>query len=151
MKTSKRLLSLTPAALMVLALNANGAIERGTVEGGVPYVMGGIGLSEREQLQAQSKHYNLWVSTAASSGVYLANVDVRVIDETGRVVLQGTMNGSWLFAALPPGRYNVQATAPESGQTLTRAISVSNAALQRALLHFDVEQTTAGASSAGGR
>lgn len=144
MKTSHRLLSLAPAALVALALNAHGAVERGSVEGGVTYAMGGIGLGERAELQAQRDQYNLWVSTAARSGNYLSNVDLRVADaRTGRIVLQGTMNGPWLFANLPPGRYTIQATAPESGQTLTRAVEVHRDSTRKAVLHFNIAETTA--------
>ena len=153
MKPTGSLFALTSAALLALSsLTAQAAVERGTVDGGVRYAMGGIGLGERAQLQAQRDQYNLWVSTAARSGAYLADVDLRVIDQaSGRVVLQGSMNGPWLFAALPPGRYQVEATAAANGQTLTRAVRVRDAALQHAVLHFDVADTTAIADAAGSR
>ena len=149
MKASCRLLTLGGAVLLSLAPCAQAAVERGVVEGGVPYAMGGIGLGERVQLQSQRDRYNLWVSTAARSGAFLANVDIRVTENaTGRVVLQGTMNGPWLLATLPPGRYRVDATAPETGQTLTRVLRVRDAAAQQEVLHFDDATATADARDA---
>ena len=149
MNRTLRLSAITSVALLALALPATAAIERGTV-GGVSYAMGGIGLGERNELQAQRQGYNLWVTTAARSGVYLADADVRITDQaTGQVVLQGTMNGPWLFADLPPGRYSVQATPPGSGKVLTRTVRVRNGGLSQAVLHFDVAETAADRRAAG--
>ena len=152
MKITTRLSATTSVALLALALPATAAIERGTVEGGVSYAMGGVGLGERNELQAQREGYNLWVTTAARSGVYLANADVRITDQaTGRVVLQGTINGPWLFADLPPGRYSVQATPPGSDKVLSRTVRVRKGGLSQAVLHFDIDEPAADRSAVAPR
>jgi len=129
---------LLPATCLALAtaLPAVAAVQTGTVDNGVRYAMGGVGLGEREELRTMFGDYNLWVSTAARNGNYLADVDVRVVDErSGDVMLQGAVNGPWLLAELPPGRYIVQATSPD-GVALSRHVQVGRNGLQRALLSF---------------
>lgn len=150
MRTTPPLPTLAAAALAALALSANAAIERGNVAG-VAYAMGGIGLGERSELQAQRGQYNLWVSTAARSGAYLANVELRIVEESsGRVLLEGTMNGPWLFADLPPGRYTIEAKTASGGQSLKRQVRVQKG-LRHEVLHFDVAETTADAGRLVGR
>ncbi|HET7526662.1 MAG TPA: hypothetical protein VFK10_12025, partial [Burkholderiaceae bacterium] len=43
------------------------------------------------------------------SGAHLAGVKVRIADESGKRVLEHTMDGPWLFADLPLGRFEVEA------------------------------------------
>lgn len=88
------------------------AIERGVSDKGVPYASGGMGHSELQDLHARRQSYSFWLTTAAmKSGVHLAGVDVRItpLRDTAPV-LDHTTAGPWLFAALPPGRYQVEAS-----------------------------------------
>jgi hypothetical protein len=46
---------------------------------------------------------------------------VRIVEAgSGRLLLLHTMDGPWLFAALAPGRYEVQAVYQGDGQSQTR-------------------------------
>jgi hypothetical protein len=85
------------------------AIDRGASSTGIAFVTGGVGYSELQSLNDERKGYSFWLTTAAKgSGAYLAAVRVRIIDSKTRLpVLEQTMDGPWLFAALPHGRYDI--------------------------------------------
>lgn len=102
------------AALFALALASAipaGATVRGTTPDGIAWVSGGVGASEKTELQAARGEFSFWLTTAAlRSGAHLDGVRVRIRDaERQRLVLEVVMDGPWLFAALPVGRYEVEA------------------------------------------
>jgi len=107
-RTSLCSLCIGLAALGTSAL----AAQRGTSAAGVDYVSGGIGQDEQQALHAQRRDYSLWLTTAVRrSGAHLAGVLVRVREaDSGRLVLEHRMDGPWLFAKLPVGRYEIEAT-----------------------------------------
>ena len=87
------------------------AVERGVSPAGVAYASGGVSHSELQDLHARRQDYSFWLTTAAlKSGAHLADVAVRITPlRGGDPALEHTMAGPWLFAALPPGRYQVEA------------------------------------------
>ena len=102
-----------PLALLLLAGLALpvAALQRGTSAAGVEYASGGVSHEEQLALHAERLNHSFWLTTAARrTGAHLAGVRVR-IRETGsnRLVLEHVMDGPWLFAALPLGRYEVEA------------------------------------------
>lgn len=103
----------TIACSLLLAAAAQGAQagEVSTTEQGIEFVSGGVGESEQSSMQEKKGRYSLWLVTAAKgSGAYLSDVQVKVVDVRRKMtVLEHTMEGPWLFAALPPGRYTVEA------------------------------------------
>jgi hypothetical protein len=133
----------TLAVLALLALCGTGAraLERGTADGGITYVSGGIGQSELKELHAERKRYNLWVATLAKgSGAYLSDARLHITGEPGqRVVLDHTMAGPWFFATLPAGRYEISATKRGAGgadETQTLRVTVRAGVLRQAVLRF---------------
>jgi len=99
-------------AWLALCLAAGPAlpIERGTSPAGVAYASGGSTYEELDAMRSEQQRYSFWLTTAArGSGAYLAGVKVRIADETGKRVLEHTMDGPWLFADLPLGRFEVEA------------------------------------------
>lgn len=88
------------------------ALQRGTSATGVDYVSGGVGDDEQKLLHARRGDFSFWLTTAVRrSGAHLAGVLVRIREaETGLLVLEHRMDGPWLFAKLPVGRYEVEAT-----------------------------------------
>jgi len=88
------------------------AVEHGVSPAGVAYASGGVSHSELQDLHAKRQDYSFWLTTAAlKSGAHLADVAVRVTPlRGGKPVLEHTMAGPWLFAALQPGRYQVEAS-----------------------------------------
>lgn len=78
--------------------------------GGIRYVSGGVGESERTELDALSNQFNLHLMFAMQDGDYLAAVKVDILDERGESVLSAESNGPWFFAQLAPGDYAVRVT-----------------------------------------
>ena len=124
------------------ASNAS-ALQRGNPGSATDHVSGGVGHAEQQALMAQRDRYTLWITTAArGSGAHLAGVVIRITDAaSARVMLEHAMDGPWLLAALPPGRYAIEASYRDSaqgaGQTLTRRVSVPRHGLRQLILYFD--------------
>jgi hypothetical protein len=113
----RRAATLLAAALLAVATLAAAESTRTG-----DFITGGIGEGEREALRAQAADYDLWLVTAAEgSGAYLSDVHARVIDPSGRVVIETTLTGPWLLARLGDGRYRVEATAND--QTLVQTVN----------------------------
>lgn len=87
------------------------AVERGVSPAGVAYASGGVSHTELQDLHARRQDYSFWLTTAAlKSGAHLAAVTVRITPlRSSAPMVEHTMAGPWLFAALPPGRYQVEA------------------------------------------
>jgi hypothetical protein len=93
---------------------------------GVRYASGGIGESERDELNALSNQFNLRLLFAMQgSGNYLADVQVDIMDESGKTVLSAESQGPWFFAQLPPGAYRVQVSVLNQTQQQTVRVSGS--------------------------
>ena len=134
--------ALVPALGVALLSQTAGALERGQSQGGISYVSGGIGLEEQAVLHAERSRYSLWVATVAKgSGAYLSDARLRVTNLDGnRVVLEVTVDGPWVFAALPPGRYEVSATlraeSADAAETITRIVRIQLGDPRQAVLRF---------------
>jgi hypothetical protein len=80
-------------------------------DGGISYASGGVGESERSDLQALSSQFNLHLMFATQgSGEYLSAVQVIILDANKAPVLSAESNGPWFYAQLPPGDYRVEVT-----------------------------------------
>ena len=108
-------MAMTATVLLALVLTARAA--------DVPYISGGIGTNEREELRAKEHDYNLKVVTAAEAGDYLSGVQLVIESAKNEPVLETTMTGPMLLAKLPPGSYTIKATA--SGRILPQTVSAS--------------------------
>jgi hypothetical protein len=106
-------------------------------------VTGGIGSTEREELQQQAGQYNLWLRTAANkSGAYLADIKIIVRDDkTKAVLLTTTLDGPWLFLSLPEGRYEVEAQyhdkAKRSEQIVKKVTDIKKGSQRQMMMYFD--------------
>ncbi len=89
----------------------------------VPYVSGGVGADDREELLAKEKDYNLKIVVAATSGDFLADVKIVIESARNERVLDATMEGPILLAMMPPGTYTVRATSDAQTQTKTVTIA----------------------------
>lgn len=84
---------------------------------GVRYTSGGVGESERAELNALSGQFNLRLLFAMqSSGDYLADIKVIIVDKRSETVLSAESNGPWFYAQLPPGTYTVEVSTPDQTQ-----------------------------------
>jgi hypothetical protein len=87
-----------------------------------PYISGGVGADEREELLAKEKAYNLKIIVAEKSGDYLVGVKVVIESARNERVLDATMEGPILLAKLVPGTYTIRATSDD--RTLTRTVTI---------------------------
>lgn len=91
-------------------------------QGEVKYLVGGVGLEEREYMTSLSGNYNLKLVFAMASKEYLAEVKVVILDPKGKTYVTTTADGPWMMVKLPQGTYLVQATA--GGQTLVQKCNI---------------------------
>jgi hypothetical protein len=97
------------------------------------FICGGISQPEAQTLKAQARDHDLMLTFAESGGAYLADVDVRISDSRGRIVLSGTCDGPIMLVDLPgAGRWRVSATS--NGQTRQKTIATSGGRTARATL-----------------
>lgn len=101
------------AASLLLGASALGqpvVREVGTVR----WVSGGITGEERAELILLLPDHNVRIVTAAAgSGAYLADVSLLVRTAGGAPVIETRLDGPWLLARLPPGRYQLTLTFGE--------------------------------------
>lgn len=77
---------------------------------GTPYISGGVGDAELQQVKAASKSFNLKLILAEKSGSFAADVAIAVFDRKGNTVLEVPAAGPLLLAKLAPGTYRISAT-----------------------------------------
>lgn len=116
-------------ALTALLIAASAAAEEAplpdTAAAAIPYVSGGVGASEREELARVKAQYNLYLLFAVKgSGAFLAGIPVEIADEQGTVLLVAVSAGPYFYARLAPGRYRV--AVENAGQALERDIEVKD-------------------------
>jgi len=116
-----RMFAIAAAVLLAFSLEARAA--------DAPYISGGAGVDERDELLAKEKEYNLKIIVAEKSGDYLAGVTVVIESARKERVLDATMAGPILLARLAPGTYTVRATSDR--QTLTRTVIISAQGLRQ--------------------
>jgi len=97
------------AILPVHASQIDGAPRVRSVNG-IPFTSGGIGINEREALQAAAGTYNLRLMfSEAGSHALLADIQVRIFTPAGKMLLDVRSEGPLLFVRLPPGHYRIEA------------------------------------------
>lgn len=124
----KRSMGNLPALLLAAVLVAGTVLaedEAVTTAGEVSWVSGGVGEDSRERLAVLSAGFgfNLRLTFALASGDYLSAVAVRIVDASGRTVLETTSEGPILLVRLPVGRYTVAAMA--GGREVARVLELA--------------------------
>jgi hypothetical protein len=140
---------------------ARGVVTGGSGDGGialqsdaaranasVPAISGGVSLNARDTLRGSERNANVKLVFALNTGNYVSDVQVRVTDSNGKVVIDDTSNGPWLLARLPAGSYT--ANASYNGHTVTQKFSVGKSGLRTAQFRWpaSVEQQGVGAAAA---
>lgn len=117
----------------------------------VEVVSGGVGESEQQALRDQQGRFSFWLITAAQgTGEYLSGVRVTVVDlRNKQTVVDETMEGPWLLAALPPGRYAVEAVYRSSEATPEQKVRKmttirAGAKLRQMLVYFKSAEAVTG-------
>ena len=108
----------------------------------VSFRSGGSSAEDFKVLDRLESGYSLKLLLAAKgSGAYLADVSVRVQSlPSGDMVLETRTEGPLLLAALPPGRYELTASAdvrPGAVATLKRRIVIPASGLHKEIMYFD--------------
>ena len=114
----------TVACLAALGASSSFAQSPAPEAGDYPVLSGGVGLDERQSMEAAARDYNLKLAFAAPNGEYFDNVQVAIASTRGKKVYDGASEGPWFFIKLPPGRYTVAATM--NGKTIHRSVRVPN-------------------------
>lgn len=113
---SKHIQVVVATAVVLLAFNPSARAAD------VPYVSGGVGADERQEILAKERDHNLKIVVADDSGDFLADVQVVIESAKKEQMLNATMAGPILLAKLPPGTYTIKATSDE--KTLTKSVTV---------------------------
>jgi len=128
----RRVTSFAAAVLAAIALLPSGAGARSeevlTAPSGVTYVSGGAGTEAVDRLRSMEPEFNLKMVFALSSGEYLADVKVQVVDAANRLVLDTSTEGPWLLVRLPAGNYQVNASYRRANEH--RAVAVGPSSLK---------------------
>jgi hypothetical protein len=117
-------------------------IVRSQTDAGHAFMSGGITVEDRQAMYAERDPYSLWVATVAKpSGAYLSDAKLRIVNVGDKsVALERTMDGPWLFIALPAGTYEVTATFraddADKDQTLSNRVSVAKSGQRQVVLRF---------------
>ena len=112
-----------PCVLFSLTSIAEESAIQPQTQGKVTFVTGGVGVDERNELDASRANYNLsLLFSVQSTGDYLSDVKIRITDLKGNVFLETISDGPKLFAKLPPGRYIV--TVDLNGEAYHKTVSV---------------------------
>ncbi|HKY02795.1 MAG TPA: carboxypeptidase regulatory-like domain-containing protein [Burkholderiales bacterium] len=108
------------AQAWVVESRAQPAVQQ---QGPVSYISGGIGLEERQAMQGSTTDFNLKVQNAIPGRPYVSDTTVSIVDAGGNEVLKTTLDGPWLMAKLPAGRYTVRAS--DGTRTQTQSIQLT--------------------------
>jgi hypothetical protein len=73
-------------------------------------ISGGVGITERDALQAMQDKHSFWLTTAIrKSGAFLSGARVTILDAKDHMpLISCAMDGPWLFVDLPRGKYEVE-------------------------------------------
>ncbi|MBF0487385.1 MAG: hypothetical protein HQK98_04425 [Nitrospirae bacterium] len=84
------------------------AFQSGSVNG-IDYITGGIGLDEREALDAiAGGRYNVKLVFAMTNRDYVSDVTVEITNKSGKRVLEVTSGGPICYIKLPSGSYSIR-------------------------------------------
>ncbi len=83
--------------------------------GNVRYITGGVGDEEKAQLAMVENDYNVRILIAGRAGAFISGAMLRIMDASGNIVLSTDGAGPYLYAAMAPGTYTLEVTAPEGG------------------------------------
>jgi hypothetical protein len=134
MKTIHKFTACVAIALAATSIGTGIAADGKTIQG-EPFVSGGVSTDERESLQKARTKYALFVQTAAKSGPFLADVEVRITDKAGKPVLETKLDGPWLLVNLKLGEYKV--TANYAGKTQEKWTNIHRGDNHEMVFYFD--------------
>ena len=84
----------------VLAACAAAAATSAAAQAQGRFTCGGVGVGEQDRMKAEASQHDLMLIFSSPTGAYVADVDVRIADAQGRVVVQGRCGGPLMLADL---------------------------------------------------
>lgn len=89
---------------------APAALPEAQTENGISYMCGGVGSDAAESMKQAAKQHALMLTFATREGSYLSDVNVKIADARGRLLLDTTCDGPIMLLDLPKGgRYRISA------------------------------------------
>jgi hypothetical protein len=122
--TVRDLTTMAPAANAAAAVGSitDGGLQPVTV-GQAAYITGGIGESERLQLESVKNQYNLHVLSAGVDGALQGDTRITITDQKGTEIINANA-GPLFYAKLPKGTYVLNAT--QAGRVKKQNVTVSD-------------------------
>ncbi len=130
------------SALLVAAVPATADIVEGRTTNDRPFVTGGIGLGEVDQLKQIADKYSLQLIVSSRSGAYLADMQVAIAAANGQKILDTQLKAPWLLVDLTPGAYTVSVAHP-GAPTQQRKVLIAAGKRERIVIQLDVPADTA--------
>ena len=137
----------TGTVLVLAALATSAWAAQGDARS-VSSTSGGVSLNSRDQLRSNTPDHNVKMVFSLTTGNYLSDVAVKVVDGSRRTVIDEVSNGPWLFAKLPPGNYKVTATFND--KAVTHGLSVGKTGVRTVQFRWPPSVEQSGASTADG-
>ena len=132
----KRIACGLAAAATLFASVAAADPVRGKTAAGIPYAMGGVSVSDLQDLERHKDRFSLWVTLAArKTGAYLADVQVKISGKDGKVAFNQLVPGPWLFIDLPAGPHQIEASY--RGKPQTRTVRIHDGDRHQLVFYFD--------------
>jgi len=129
----KRAMLLLVAASAAAFASAQTSTARPIPNSGANYICGGIGLDDQEAIKAQARGHSLMLTFAATTGAFLADVDVQISDAKGNVVLSATCSGPIMLVDLPR-KASWHVRAQSNGVTREKTLTAGGGGTARATL-----------------
>lgn len=104
--------------LSILALLTATALSTAALAQEIPVLSGGVGLSDRAEIEAQQHNYHLKLVFSGQGGAFLAGVLVNLTDKAGNSVLSAVTDGPILLSSPPAGTYKMTASVQGVEKTL---------------------------------
>jgi hypothetical protein len=116
--------SLLPIVLLAITLSIPSAYAATPQQqNNIPFITGGIGDEERTAIEAVKKEYNLYATSAGTSGEFTGDMHIMLLDKDGKPLLE-TDAGPLFYAKLPDGQYTVDGTWKK--QTKSEKFTISH-------------------------
>lgn len=130
------------AVILTASLPTSADIVEGRTANDRPFVSGGIGSTEVDQLKQMADKYSLQLIVSSRAGAYLADMHGLITSASGQKILDTQLNAPWLLVDLPPGTYSVVVTH-RGGSTQRRSVTIVPGKREQIVMQFDVPADTA--------
>lgn len=130
------------AVILTASVPTLADITEGRTANDRPFVSGGIGIGEVEQLKQIADKYSLQLVVSSRAGAYLADLHGLITNANGQKVLDTQLNAPWLMVDLTPGTYTVVVTH-QSGPAQRRSVTIVPGKREQMVMQFDVSADTA--------